>query len=129
MQTAKRFLLEMFFCGTVLAFSPAARAAGITSFDFEFGGEPGSGWPHSNRADEFLLRCQPVTVSSRARTWPAPAVASPATNPFYFSVKLPEGNYRVTAALGDRRRIHDDHQSRIAPAHAGKNPRPAPERP
>ena len=45
------------------------------------------------------------------------------TNPFYFSVKLPEGNYRVRVTFGDPAgESIDDCEGRVAPAHARKGP-------
>jgi lysophospholipase L1-like esterase len=101
MQTAKRFLLEMFLCGTVLSFSPAARAAEIASFHFEFGGGPVLAGhiqiaPTNFYSDAVGYGFEPgadVTVAGGCVT---------STNPFYFSVKLPEGNYRVTITLGNK---------------------------
>ena len=68
--------------------------------EFVFGnGKTKSGW----------IRVFPTNVYSAAAGYgfePGAAVTAAdgcitSTNPFYFSVKLPEGNYRVTAALGD----------------------------
>ena len=100
-QIAGRLLLEMFVCGTALAFCQVSRAAEPTSFRFDFGGGPvvaghiqitptnlysaGAGYGFEPDAN--------VTVAGGCVT---------STNPFYFSVKLPEGNYRVTVRLGDR---------------------------
>ena len=101
MQTAKRFLLEMFFCGTVLAFSPAARAAGITSFDFEFGGSPALAGHIQIAPTNFYSDAVGYGLEPGADATDAGGCVTSA-NPFYFSVKLPEGNYMVTVTLGDK---------------------------
>jgi lysophospholipase L1-like esterase len=101
MRTANRFLLGMFLCGTALAFSPAACSAEITSFHFESGGGPALAGhiqiaPTNFYSDGVGYGFEPgadVTVAGGC-------VIS--TNPFYFSVKLPEGNYKVTVTLGDK---------------------------
>jgi len=69
-----------------------------TSFEFEFG----------NRVSSGGTRVSPTNFYSASSGFgfePGATVVAgdwfvAGTNPFYFSVKLPEGNYRVTATLG-----------------------------
>src|SRR5579859_699282 len=70
-----------------------------TDFKFAFGAAAAPGvisvWPtnfYSNTAGYGFEPDARVTASGGCIT---------STNPFYFSMKLPEGNYRVTVALGD----------------------------
>ena len=101
MQTARLFRLELFLCGTALGFCLVARAAEITPLHFEFGGGPVVAGhtqvaPTNFYSDTGGYGFEPgadVTVTGGCVT---------STNPFYFSVKLPEGNYRVTVRLGDK---------------------------
>jgi len=70
-----------------------------TSYEFNFGGPAKSG----------AVSVSPANLYSDVNGYgfePGAAVAAAngcisSTNPFYFSVKLPEGNYRVTVTLGD----------------------------
>ena len=70
-----------------------------TSFKFDFGNEKTKpGW----------IQISPTNVYSDAAGYgfePGAALTAAAgcvtsTNPFYFSVRLPEGNYRVSVTLG-----------------------------
>ena len=75
--------------------------AGQTNFKFDFGA--GQGAPDA-------IHITPASLYSTAAGYgfepganlDAKPQSISSTNPFYFSVKLPEGNYRVTATLGDR---------------------------
>jgi lysophospholipase L1-like esterase len=77
----------------------ATKAADPVPFRFDFGnGKARPGWTQIAATNFY---------SARAGCGFEPAVTVVAgdgfvtsTNPFYFSVRLPEGNYRVTAALG-----------------------------
>jgi lysophospholipase L1-like esterase len=91
---------KIFFAATftlVLAVSAAVPAKPLFSFDFT---------GHASRG-EFSV--SPTNVYSDSVGYgfePGANIISgngcvTSTNPFYFSVKLPEGNYRVTATLGD----------------------------
>jgi lysophospholipase L1-like esterase len=82
----------------------AAGAASLpaqTSFKFDFGG---------SQAVADAIAISPASVYSDATGYgfePGASVtvgdqAITSTNPFYFSVKLPEGNYRVRVLLGDQ---------------------------
>jgi lysophospholipase L1-like esterase len=81
------------------ALAPPAKAQEKTSFKFDFGaGKAAPGWiqvsPTSFYATNTNYGFEPgaaVAVADSCIT---------RTNPFYFSVKLPEGNYRVTVTLG-----------------------------
>ncbi|HXR03875.1 MAG TPA: hypothetical protein VN836_04115 [Verrucomicrobiae bacterium] len=101
MQTAKLFLLGMFHGGTALIFSPAARAAETTSFHFDFGGGPAVAGHIQIAPTNFYFDAVGYGFEPGAdMTVTGGCVTS--TKPFYFSVKLPEGNYRVTVKLGDK---------------------------
>jgi len=72
-----------------------------SNFNFNFGGE--KDWPNA-------IAISPTNSYSAAAGFGfepgADLIAEPkaiaSDKPFYFSVKLPEGNYRVTAVLGDQ---------------------------
>ena len=90
--------IPVLLCITTLA-TANAGAQGKTSYQFAFGdGKIESGW----------TRVFPTNVYSDAIGYgfePGADVAAAdgciaSTNPFYFSVKLPEGNYRVTVDAG-----------------------------
>lgn len=80
------------------AFSLISTACGQTSFKFSFGeGKTAAGWVHVSStnlySDELRFGFEPgARLVSRADSLSSSA-------PFYFSVKEPEGNYRVTATL------------------------------
>ena len=70
-----------------LAFATSSLTASAQSFDFD------------------LTKEQPVY--SEATGYGYDILAKPAkksTSPFYFSVKVPDGNYKVTLTLGDKKR-------------------------
>ena len=81
------------------AASPVAKAQ--TDSKFAFGGKPARGW----------TRVSPTNLYSIATGYgfePGAVVVAPeggnyvaSDAPFYFSVKEPEGNYKVTAVFGD----------------------------
>jgi lysophospholipase L1-like esterase len=85
----------------VLALTAHFAFADQTEFKFDFGG--GKNAPDA-------IQISPTNVYSPAAAYGfepgAKLNAGPqsisSANPFYFSVKLPEGNYRVTVTLGDR---------------------------
>jgi lysophospholipase L1-like esterase len=79
--------------------APMAMGQEKTSFKFDFGNEKTKpGW----------IQISPTNVYSDAAGYgfePGAALTAAAgcvtsTNPFYFSVRLPEGNYRVSVTLG-----------------------------
>lgn len=87
----------------------AARAADVTDWKFDFGaGAPAPGYTsvlpataYSDQAGygfDFGSTVSDVDVGG-AEPLRAHAVAG--EQPFFFSVKVPEGNYRVTVTLGD----------------------------
>jgi len=88
------------FSGVLLAVALAANppAHAQTSCKFAFGTATKPGW----------TRVSPTNVYSAEAGWGFEPKASltagqqavSSTRPFYFSAKLPEGNYRVTIALG-----------------------------
>jgi lysophospholipase L1-like esterase len=80
--------------------APPAKTQEKTSFEFDFGtGKAAPGW----------IQVSPTNIYSPEAGHgfePGAAVRAgdssiTSTNPLYFSVKLPEGNYRVTVTLGD----------------------------
>jgi lysophospholipase L1-like esterase len=97
-----RLATGIVFAG-VIAAQAAQSPANIaqTSFKFVFGSKPQRGW----------TQVSPTNVYSVATGFgfePGANVSAPAggdhvasDKPFYFSVKLPEGNYKVTALFGD----------------------------
>jgi lysophospholipase L1-like esterase len=90
----------MLLGGMLLAASAQTSTGGQTAYRFDFSaGKAGRGWtqvtPTNIYTDAIGYGFEPgadVTVAGGCVT---------STNPFYFSVKLPEGNYRVTVKLGD----------------------------
>jgi lysophospholipase L1-like esterase len=77
----------------------AIRAADPVPFKFDFGnGKPRPGWTQIAPTNFYPARAGCGFEPGAAVVAGDGFVAS--TNPFYFSVKVPEGNYRVTAALG-----------------------------
>jgi lysophospholipase L1-like esterase len=92
--------LKNLICIAVLVAATKAGAQEKTPLQFAFG-VPAKG---------NAIAMAPTNVYSNAAGYgfePGAAVTAAdgcitSTNPFYFSVKLPEGNYRVTAAFGDR---------------------------
>ncbi len=98
MKPTKRLPL-FFLCLATLA-ATNAGAQEPTPLKFAFGnGKLKAGW----------IRVSPTNVYSAAAGYgfepgadvTAGAAGITSTNPFYFSARLPEGNYRVTAILGD----------------------------
>jgi lysophospholipase L1-like esterase len=89
--------LKILACLAALAAATNAGAQGKFPLKFAFGAPAGD-----------AVAISPTNVYSGAAGWgfePGAAVVAgdgfvAGTNPFYFSVKLPEGNYRVTVALG-----------------------------
>jgi lysophospholipase L1-like esterase len=91
--------IPVFLCLAALA-ATNAGAQEQTPLKFVFGnGKLKSGW----------IQVAPTNVYSDAAGWgfePGADVTAAdgcitSTNPFYFSARLPEGNYRVTVTLGD----------------------------
>src|ERR1035441_6637066 len=95
--------LTSFTCLAAAIFAAVgATVSAQTSFKFDFGGEPKPGWTRVAPTDLYSAETgygfEPgakLTVENAS----APSLAS--TNPFYFSVKVPEGNYQVTATLDE----------------------------
>jgi len=82
------------------ALAPPAKAQEKTSFKFDFGaGRAAPGWIQVSPANFYSTNTNYGFEPDAAATIAGGCVTS--TNPFYFSVKLPEGNYRVTVTLGD----------------------------
>jgi lysophospholipase L1-like esterase len=95
--------LTSFTCLAAAIFAAAgATVSAQTSFKFDFGGEPKSGWTRVAPTDLYSAETgygfEPGAKLT-AENASAPSLAS--TNPFYFSVKVPEGNYKVTATLDE----------------------------
>lgn len=83
----------------LVAADPAAGAQ--TSFKFVFGDKAKGGWRQVSPTNLY-------SAESGFGFEPGAEISAPAggnyvasDKPFYFSVKVPEGNYRVTAAFGD----------------------------
>jgi lysophospholipase L1-like esterase len=92
-------IANLLFCAMVLALVSDAGAQEKSLFTFNFGGPkvPGviSVWPtnfYSNLTGYGFEPDANVVAAGGGIT---------STNPFYFSIKLPEGNYRVTVTLGN----------------------------
>lgn len=86
-------------CTVAITSAIWARGDERTTYQFNFGkpASPGflSIWPTNDYSDAVGYGFEPgakVVAGDGCLT---------STNPFYFSVKLPEGNYRVTVTLGD----------------------------
>ena len=81
----------------------AARLAAAGQMDFKFNFGAGKSAPDA-------IQISPANLYSPALGYgfepganlDAQPQSISSTNPFYFSVRLPEGNYRVTATLGDK---------------------------
>jgi len=93
-------LLSRLFCTTVLMMVIAASAQPQTSFNFNFGG-PATRSAISISATNLYSDVVGFGFEPGA-TLMAGNGCMTSTNPFYFSVKLPEGNYRCTVMLGDK---------------------------
>jgi len=99
MKLPVRVALRASLC--LLAIGLAAAPAGAASWKFDFlAGPPQPG----------LIQAGPTNVYSPTAGWgfdlgfaptPLPAGGVTGPRPFFFSVALPEGNYRVTATFGD----------------------------
>ena len=98
-----RHRLSLVMLPAILLAAGSATLCAQTSFKFDFGGgKPESGWiqvaPTNLYSAETGYGFEPgakLTVENLK----APSLTS--SNPFYFSVKLPEGNYKVTATLDE----------------------------
>jgi lysophospholipase L1-like esterase len=91
--------LHIGILSAVVLTAGSATLCAQTSFKFDFGsGQPAAGWtqvaPTSVYSPDAGFGFEPGASVVAGKT-----SASSAT-PFYFSVKLPEGNYKVTATLG-----------------------------
>ncbi|MGH7950297.1 MAG: rhamnogalacturonan acetylesterase [Limisphaerales bacterium] len=93
----KKIAIHIFLAAFLLT---TAGAREKTSFKFDFGRKPKSGWIHISPTNFYSgengFGFEPganVVAEKQFIT---------STNPFYFSVKVPEGNYKVTLALGDK---------------------------
>ena len=102
-------LRELFCCCWLLAAAPCAQAQ--PSFKFDFGpGRAAPGYQAVRPTDAysaakgygFDFGTQPTGID-RGGNDPLASDFVTSQQPFYFSVALPEGNYRMTVTLGDRR--------------------------
>jgi lysophospholipase L1-like esterase len=82
----------------IAAVSFAASVQGETEFKFSFGSEPKAGWTTVAAANTYANGAKFGFEPGARVTDGATSVSS--DQPFYFSVQVPEGNYRVTATLG-----------------------------
>ncbi len=116
--TSRRITLALAVCGLVAAGGGLslwgqnqAAAAPTTSYKFSFGLTPLPGFTHVDAAARYNDQLGygfenigggfPDPVLARARTDTAEDSGYlTAKAPFFFSVKVPEGNYRVTVHLG-----------------------------
>ena len=87
------------FCAVALAFTMSSAALAKQLFSFNFTGHASRGEisvsPTNLYSDSIEYGFEPgsnLTAGNGCIT---------STNPFYFSVILPEGNYRITVTLGD----------------------------
>ncbi len=95
-----RFITCSLLCLAALATATIANGQQQTSFKFTFAGPASHG----------IISVSPSDLYANSAVYgfePGAAVAAghgciTSTNPFYFSVKLPEGNYLVTVTLGDK---------------------------
>ncbi len=94
----------------VQAQATPAPAAQSTSFKFSFGAKPAPGFTHIDAAARYTVAAPTPGFENIGGAFPtAVAVESPdplhsgyltADAPFFFSVNVPEGNYKVTVTLG-----------------------------
>lgn len=83
----------------LLAISLAATVSDAqTSFIFSFGASPQPGYNSLTTANSYSIAAGYGFEPGASLTQEPGAVSS--ATPFYFSAKLPEGNYRVTVTLG-----------------------------
>ena len=89
---------------------PAASAPAQTEFKFDFGpGRTPAGYTKvlpeevysSERGYGFDFGSKPVGVERGGPDALRDGFVTTSESPFFFSVKVPEGNYRITATLGD----------------------------
>ena len=79
--------------------APPTKAQEKTSFKFDFGtGNAARGWIQVSPTNFYSTNTNYGFERDAAVAIAEGCVTS--TNPFYFSIKLPEGNYRVTVTLG-----------------------------
>ncbi len=76
----------------------ALAAPGLTSYQFNFGSDPKADWTPVAPANVYSSAAGYGFEPGADLFQSAGAVSS--AQPFYFSAKLPEGNYRVTVTLG-----------------------------
>ena len=95
-----KILRQTFWLMAVLCvLAPPVKAQEKTSFKFDFGtGRAAPGWIQVSPANFYSTNTSYGFEPDAAVAIAEGCVTS--TNPFYFSVKLPEGNYRVTVTLG-----------------------------
>lgn len=92
--------VQPLFCLTLLALANVVGATETNSFQFVFGSRP----------ELTYTQVAPTSFYSAAAGYGfepgakviAAADSEASAEPFYFSVKLPEGNYQVTAVLGGK---------------------------
>jgi lysophospholipase L1-like esterase len=84
---------------TLTATGPVASAQ--TSFKFAFGDKTEPGWIQVSPTNLYSANSGYGFESGADVSVPAGGNYAASDRPFYFSVKVPEGNYRVTALFGD----------------------------
>jgi lysophospholipase L1-like esterase len=103
-------LLVGIACGLLFTAPLASGAEGQTAFKFDFGSGKTAPGRLQVAADTVYTPDRgygfepgaTVTATNRGGDDPLHSGFCTSDKPFYFSVKLPEGNYRVTVTLGDR---------------------------
>lgn len=91
------FPTQILSCAALFAFTLVPDARAQTSFKLSFGGKNGSGWIHVSPTNVYSPETGFGFESGAQVASGGDCVSS--TQPFYFSVKEPEGNYKVTATF------------------------------
>ncbi len=91
-------LLPIFITALAIA-APAANAQ--TNFKFNFGNRIERGWTQVSPTNLYSIAAGYGFEPGADVVAPAGGNYVASDKPFYFSVKVPEGNYKVTAVFGD----------------------------
>ncbi len=95
---AARIVLPVIIAALAVA-SPAARAQ--TDFKFVFGSKSERGWTQISPTNLYSAETGYGFEPGAEVSAPASGNYVASDKPFYFSAKVPEGNYKVTALFGD----------------------------
>jgi len=97
-----RHRIPTIFAISIALVAGNARAAEQDMMKFNFGGKPEAGWTQISPADLYSPSAgygfEPGAALTPGKP-PGPGLTS--ANPYYFSVKVPEGNYKVSVLLGE----------------------------